>query len=108
MMSPDVVMTTSGHNSSASAGSTPRAAAMARCIIPDWVSASFEPRVPILTRGCLVTTRQIPPTTMTRHTILGIETSCDETAAAVVRLDEGGPSQVFPGGEPTQIPETPP
>jgi len=28
---------------------------------------------------------------MTPLTILGIETSCDETAAAVLRLDEGGP-----------------
>jgi N6-L-threonylcarbamoyladenine synthase len=78
---------------------------MARCIIPDWVSASFEPRVPILTRGCLVTTRQIPPTAMTRHTILGIETSCDETAAAVVRLDEEGASQVLSSIVASQIAE---
>ena len=28
---------------------------------------------------------------MTPLTVLGIETSCDETAAAVLRLDEGGP-----------------
>ena len=26
---------------------------------------------------------------MTRHTVLGIETSCDETAAAVLRLEDG-------------------
>jgi N6-L-threonylcarbamoyladenine synthase len=78
---------------------------MARCIIPDWVSASFEPRVPILTRGCLVTTRQIPPTAMTRHTILGIETSCDETAAAVVRLDEDGASEVLSSVVASQIAE---
>jgi len=62
---------------------------MARCIMPDWVRASFEPRVPILSKGCVVTMRQIPPTAMGSHTILGIETSCDETAAAVVRLTDG-------------------
>jgi N6-L-threonylcarbamoyladenine synthase len=83
----------------------PWAAAMARCIIPDWVSASFEPRVPILTRGCLVTTRQIPPSAMTRHTILGIETSCDETAAAVVRLDDDGASEVLSSVVASQIAE---
>jgi N6-L-threonylcarbamoyladenine synthase len=78
---------------------------MARCIIPDWVSASFEPRVPILSKGCLVTTRQIPPSAMTRHTILGLETSCDETAAAVVRLSANGTSEVLSSIVASQIAE---
>jgi N6-L-threonylcarbamoyladenine synthase len=80
---------------------------MARCIMPDWVRASLEPRVPILTKGCVVTMRQIPPTVMGSHTpltVLGIETSCDETAAAVVRLTNGH-AEVLSSVVATQIAE---
>jgi N6-L-threonylcarbamoyladenine synthase len=42
---------------------------------------------------------------MTRHTILGIETSCDETAAAVVRLDADGGSEVLSSIVASQIAE---
>jgi N6-L-threonylcarbamoyladenine synthase len=36
-----------------------------------------------------------PPPPPSRQTVLGLETSCDETAAAVVRLDETGEAQVL-------------
>jgi N6-L-threonylcarbamoyladenine synthase len=38
-------------------------------------------------------------------TVLGIETSCDETAAAVVRLPDGGPAQVLSSVVASQIVE---
>ncbi len=69
----------------------------------DWVTASFEPLLPMRSLGvfendCVVTVGQIPRSAMTRHTtltVLGIETSCDETAAAVLRLDEDGRAHVL-------------
>jgi N6-L-threonylcarbamoyladenine synthase len=42
---------------------------------------------------------------MTRHTILGIETSCDETAAAVVQMDADGNSEVLSSVVASQIAE---
>ena len=42
---------------------------------------------------------------MTRHTILGLETSCDETAAAVVRLSADGTSNVLSSIVASQIAE---
>jgi N6-L-threonylcarbamoyladenine synthase len=81
---------------------------MRRCIMRDCVTASFEPRLPIRTMGdLLVTGGQIPRSAMTRHsalTVLGIETSCDETAAAVVRL-EGGRAEVLSSIVASQIAE---
>ncbi len=63
MRSPEVVMRTSGATSStASCGASapmPSAAAMRRCICPDWASASLEARVPMRT-CCLVTVRRLP------------------------------------------------
>ncbi len=79
--------------------------------MPDWVRASFEPRVPMRNTGafendCVVTAGQIPRSAMARHTtltVLGIETSCDETAAAVVRLDEDGRAEVLSSVVASQI-----
>ena len=78
---------------------------MARCTVRDWVSDSLEPRAPIRTTGCEDTGRRLPQKTlmaprlqagrigrnfsMSALTVLGLETSCDETAAAVVRLENG-------------------
>jgi N6-L-threonylcarbamoyladenine synthase len=42
---------------------------------------------------------------MTRHTVLGLETSCDETAAAVVRLEADGTSEVLSSIVASQIAE---
>src|SRR5690606_30167511 len=76
-----------------------------------WASASGLPRVPILKGfvcirldpllpGCLVTGfpayRNQSKCFMSSHlTILGIETSCDETAAAVVVRDEQGRGEIL-------------
>jgi hypothetical protein len=100
--------------SMSSPGRPPRAAAIRACIRPDWASDSLEPRAPIR-MGCrdkvgtlparskdalLLQERRKPATRMTPLrkmglTILGLETSCDETAASVVRRDEDGRVEVL-------------
>ncbi|MGZ8407717.1 MAG: tRNA (adenosine(37)-N6)-threonylcarbamoyltransferase complex transferase subunit TsaD, partial [Caulobacteraceae bacterium] len=42
---------------------------------------------------------------MNQHTVLGIETSCDETAAAVVRVNAGGRPEILSSVVASQIAE---
>jgi len=85
---------------------------MARCIMPDWVSASLERRVPMRTSGAMNVARvrrgrYLDPMNMGADysseggratealTVLGLETSCDETAASVIRLTPDGDAVVL-------------
>src|SRR3984885_8791313 len=69
------------------AGSRPQAAAILLCTSRAWTSASGEPREPIRRRIFPAEDIAVYNTSMV---ILGLETTCDETAAAVVeRTDDG-------------------
>src|ERR1700722_7658206 len=69
------------------AGSRPQAAAIRLCTSRAWTSASGEPREPIRRRVFPAEDIAVYNTSIV---ILGIETTCDETAAAVVeRTDDG-------------------
>ncbi len=85
---------------------------MAACTWRAWAWARGEAREPMRTDGCLDTGKPLPrlhraaslqepwadgkETSLSQTlTLLGIETSCDETAAAVVRRGADGTVQVL-------------
>jgi N6-L-threonylcarbamoyladenine synthase len=80
--------------------------------MPDCASASFEARVPMRTICWAIRSRysvtEAPANNSQRcmtMTVLGIETSCDETAAAVVRRAEDGTVEVKSSVVASQIAE---
>ncbi len=75
-------------------GATPHAWAIAFCAWRAWTSASGEPREPrrrieVEVEDCLIATYNTP------MLILGIETTCDETAAAVVSRSDDGRGRIL-------------
>src|SRR5580704_5587008 len=115
-------MRISGAASSAASGDAPSAAAMRRWISVAWTTDSLEPRAPMRTGGCEVGGKGLaagrdhaaPATRAARFgqrfrrmkppfLVLGLETSCDETAAAVVRLREDGRAEVISSVVASQI-----
>ena len=93
------------------APSSPSALAIAVRIVPAWASASFDARVPMRI-GCLFMQGRLPHVaspgnqmTSTHLTVLGLETSCDETAAAVVRVADGAHAEILSSVVLSQIAE---
>src|SRR5579864_2800960 len=79
----------------------PQAAASRLCTSRACASASGEPREPIRRTGelddCGIALRRSGMTSVynTSMVILGIETTCDETAAALVERGEGGKGRIM-------------